>query len=380
MKNAAFSTAACSAVLAVRGGIPAPAGGESAAGGLLAAGARGRRGERQFGRLPGGRPASARGPVGPVDVGGAGEPGLPERVVLLVCGAPAGPLAAAVGRVQLVAGRISAVAPPAQRDSSGSRPGRRRPLARSPVLDLAARRSGAAAAVRQARRRLRRDHRPRGVRNAVADFSRIGRRPRRGAALRPGGAGREVAHAGVDHHALARLALGDLFLHGIGGAKYDRLTDVLACRFFGFHLPQFMAISATKRLPIPHDIPRPDEQRRVEAELRQLTFQPERRLDPGAHPADEARRIQDWIDTKRRWIGAAVTPDNARARFLAIREANERLQPWVADRRQQLLERRARSRAALRSEAVLSSREYGFCLFPEESLQSFLLAIRPNTS
>ena len=37
----------------------------------------------------------------------------------------------------------------------------------------------------------------------------------------------------------ARLALGDLFIHGIGGAKYDRVTDLLMERFFGLHPPGF---------------------------------------------------------------------------------------------------------------------------------------------
>ena len=31
----------------------------------------------------------------------------------------------------------------------------------------------------------------------------------------------------------ARLVLADLFIHGIGGAKYDQLTDELIRRFFG---------------------------------------------------------------------------------------------------------------------------------------------------
>ena len=37
----------------------------------------------------------------------------------------------------------------------------------------------------------------------------------------------------------ARLALGDLFIHGIGGAKYDCVTDRLIERFFGLAPPGF---------------------------------------------------------------------------------------------------------------------------------------------
>ena len=43
----------------------------------------------------------------------------------------------------------------------------------------------------------------------------------------------------------ARLVLGDLFLHGIGGAKYDQVTDQIVRLFFGFEPPEFATISAT---------------------------------------------------------------------------------------------------------------------------------------
>ena len=48
----------------------------------------------------------------------------------------------------------------------------------------------------------------------------------------------------------ARLFLGDLFLHGIGGAKYDQVTDLLVERFFGVKPPGYMTLTATLRLPI----------------------------------------------------------------------------------------------------------------------------------
>ena len=59
----------------------------------------------------------------------------------------------------------------------------------------------------------------------------------------------------------ARLVLGDLFLHGIGGAKYDQVTDLLVERFFGLPAPGIMVLSATLHLPIarpqqPQDQPR----------------------------------------------------------------------------------------------------------------------------
>ena len=49
----------------------------------------------------------------------------------------------------------------------------------------------------------------------------------------------------------ARLFLSDLFIHGIGGGKYDELTDDLIRRFYGIEPPEFLILSATRLLPLP---------------------------------------------------------------------------------------------------------------------------------
>ena len=49
----------------------------------------------------------------------------------------------------------------------------------------------------------------------------------------------------------ARLFLADLFIHGIGGAKYDELTDELMRRFFKIEPPEFLTLTGTLLLPFP---------------------------------------------------------------------------------------------------------------------------------
>ena len=70
----------------------------------------------------------------------------------------------------------------------------------------------------------------------------------------------------------ARLALGDLFVHGIGGAKYDQVTDALIWRFFGAAPPGFLAVSGTLHLPVAHQ---GDWPRRIRQSFAG-SFQPER--------------------------------------------------------------------------------------------------------
>jgi hypothetical protein len=186
----------------------------------------------------------------------------------------------------------------------------------------------------------------------------------------------------------ARLALGSLFLHGIGGAKYDQVTDALIARFFGLDPPGILILSATLLLPIPRRRTTADDLRAIKQRLRELEYHPERFLDSSGGAAtrpelpfdarpDAGMAAEPWISEKHRWIHTPPTAANAQARHDAIREANRALQPWVAGRREQLRAQLRQIEAALRAEAILSSREYSFCLYPEETLRKFLFGLLP---
>jgi hypothetical protein len=171
----------------------------------------------------------------------------------------------------------------------------------------------------------------------------------------------------------ARLVLGDVFLHGIGGAKYDQLTDWLFERFFGLVPPEFMVLSATLHLPLADQSVSVGDVPRIDRQLWELRHHPERflrteELAPSA--AEEARR---WLASKAHWV-ADDSPDRARERCQHIRRANESLQPWLDATRQALLAQRERLARALKAQGVLASREYGFCLYPAQTLRDFLLA------
>ncbi len=170
----------------------------------------------------------------------------------------------------------------------------------------------------------------------------------------------------------ARLALGDLFLHGIGGAKYDQVTDLLMERFFGLTPPGVLVLSATLHLPIQRPRASPDAARAIQRELRELTYHPERFLN-GSEGAPA-----DLTAAKRHWVDIPQTVENARRRCHAIREANTGLQPWLEARRTRLLERQTEAQRSLRAEKVLAWREYAFCLYPEATLREFLSGLLPK--
>ena len=61
-------------------------------------------------------------------------------------------------------------------------------------------------------------------------------------------------------------------------------------------------------------------------------------------------------------------------------QANEKLQPWVAGKRSQLVAERSRLKEALRNHRIVASREYAFCLLSEQPLRSWCLDLLPPTS
>ena len=169
----------------------------------------------------------------------------------------------------------------------------------------------------------------------------------------------------------ARLFLGDLFLHGIGGAKYDQVTDRVIQQFFGQRPPQYMVLSATLHLPIVYEPFGAEQLRAVEHTLRNLTYHPE--TYAVAESPNAAGELAKLIEAKVQWVQTVPTRHNARRRCHEIRHLNESMQPFVEPTRERMLQKREQLARASRINEVLSSREYGFCLYPRKKLEDFML-------
>jgi hypothetical protein len=175
---------------------------------------------------------------------------------------------------------------------------------------------------------------------------------------------------------VARLLVADVFVHGIGGAAYDGITDDIVRRLTGCDPPRHAVVSGTLRLPLGEIFPGLEssapavELAAVHATLRDLEFHPERHLTADA-AGDET--IADLIRHKLRWIETHPTPSLARRRCQEIRGTNARLAAHAATLRMRLLDRIGPLTDAIRARQVLRSREYPWCFFTENALKSFLL-------
>ncbi len=172
----------------------------------------------------------------------------------------------------------------------------------------------------------------------------------------------------------ARLVLSDLFLHGIGGAKYDQVTDDIARQFFGFEPPEFATVSATLRLPIARQTNGDTQNGHWRQQLRELKYHPEHYLVRGGNAAEATpTEVAELVEVKRRWVNTAKTPANAQDRHLAITTANEALRAFVANERHEIEQRQVELQNRQRAGAILDSRDYAFCLFPRQHFNRLLL-------
>jgi len=145
------------------------------------------------------------------------------------------------------------------------------------------------------------------------------------------------------------------------------VTDTFIERFFGIKPPGYMTATATLRLPVEREEVGPEALRRVDWELRELAYHPERHLDGVKNGA-----VDEIVKRKWRWIENSPAEATAKQRCHEIIACNQRLQPFVSDQWQELLGERERIATMLRAHAILASREYAFCLYPAEPLRRLM--------
>lgn len=169
----------------------------------------------------------------------------------------------------------------------------------------------------------------------------------------------------------ARLLLCDLFIHGIGGAQYDRVTDLIIENYFGVAAPRMACVSATLHPPIADAPFDPSSPSRARHQLRDIRYNPQRHVGDGLSALVEQR---DAAVAESRRLREQQPRDRIARRqaFLRIREANRVL---LAASPQLITEAESRV-AAMDQRAVdhriATRRDYFFCLYPRVELERLL--------
>jgi hypothetical protein len=196
--------------------------------------------------------------------------------------------------------------------------------------------------------------------------------PRAGAAdrwRRLDGEGFKLRTRALTTTLFARLCFADLFLHGIGGGKYDELTDTIIARHFGLAPPSFLVLTGTLRLPFSGYPATDDDERAAWRRVRDIHWNPQRHL-----PAD-AEDWRDMMDAKMELAGQSNV-NSPRSRFLEMRRLTQRMRERVAPVEKEARRRAETISAETAANQILRRRDYAFCLYPESVLRPFLSQVQ----
>jgi hypothetical protein len=195
----------------------------------------------------------------------------------------------------------------------------------------------------------------------------------------PGFAAAPIRPRALTLTAYARLVLSDLFIHGVGGGRYDRATDAVMRAFFDLAPPAYATITATLFLPFGAEGLQDTERRRLHRLLLDLQHNPDRFLESdGAH---RALVEEKWDLIRRLEHAEGLTRRERRSATRRIRELNAILQVAVAGRvadAQEALDRLNRRHA---DAEVTEYRGYPFFLHRVEDVDALVdLAAREPAS
>jgi hypothetical protein len=158
-----------------------------------------------------------------------------------------------------------------------------------------------------------------------------------------------------------RLFLADFFIHGIGGARYEAVTDYLLENFFNCPLLTFGTVTMTMKLDLEKWHNNPAEI------LREINNSPEDFISEHVFDNYKVRKL---IKTKKEMITAAADKDKSklqrRSAWEKITDINKELISYVDVEYKEIISKLTKCES---SKEVLEYREFFFGLFEEDVLR-----------
>ena len=192
---------------------------------------------------------------------------------------------------------------------------------------------------------------------------------------------RELKHARIKLRPRAitatmfsRLFFSDLFIHGIGGAKYDTITDEIVREFFGIDPPSFVTISATLFLPFDTFDVDASTVQGLRHELKDMSYNPER------YASGESRNDEEFVHRvkeKQKLVEMMVVSnrDEKRRYFDRIGELNRLNLVHIGPELQEKKNEIDRANIKLACNEIVQFREYPIYLYPMNVLREYFLHV-----
>jgi hypothetical protein len=162
-----------------------------------------------------------------------------------------------------------------------------------------------------------------------------------------------------------RMFVCDLFIHGIGGGRYDRVTDGVIRRYFGVEPPSFVVASLTMYLPLGAHVVGEDEVAAAKERLNRLEHNPDALLSEiDFDTTDEHDQAVALATEKRALVASIALPDADKKQLgLRIREVNGALSSILAPLRAEYQADLDHLQGQLKVSDILTDRTYPFCFW-----------------
>jgi hypothetical protein len=166
----------------------------------------------------------------------------------------------------------------------------------------------------------------------------------------------------------SRVFLADLFAHGIGGAKYDEITDQLIAKFYHLPVPAYWVVTGTLHLPLGRLPVSNDDLTRDKRRVWDLQWNPAKALADHENLDTQTLRAEFQEALSRPADDLAARRTRHRE-FTRIKTA---LSQWTAPELPEARTRINQTMKQLAANRVLENRDYSSVLYPEPLLKSFL--------
>ncbi len=177
----------------------------------------------------------------------------------------------------------------------------------------------------------------------------------------------------------SRLLLADLFIHGIGGAKYDEMTDPLGTEFFGVEMPEYLTLTGTRWLPLGGGFPTAlSDWRAAQRDVRDARYNGEKFVNGEANllVAEKRRLVAELKALQGERRGGRAGRSRRREVARQLRAVEQGLAAAAAHRMPELLARRQEFESQVEANRILRSREFAAVLHPLEAYAEWIAQIR----
>jgi hypothetical protein len=168
----------------------------------------------------------------------------------------------------------------------------------------------------------------------------------------------------------ARVFCCDLFIHGLGGGRYDAVTDGVCRRYYGVEPPRFAMASLTLHLPLPAQPPAEADIGALQERMNRITHNPDAFVGEVEFDDPVKRRQADELVAEKAALLEQIAAAGADKKALGqrIRDVNAELGNVVEPVRSKLAETIGELEGRAAAAEILGDRTYAFCYWSADEM------------